>query len=120
MPVQIGHVEAIFRYPVKSMGGERLEAAMLGWHGLEDDRRLAFRRLDDRSGFPWLTAVKLHDLVLFTPHRPGAEMLKAVVRMHENTAGIYGAVTRVGRVEVGQRVFVGAPSEVGERGLTEA
>jgi len=48
------------------------------------------------------------------------EMLKAVVRMHENTAGIYGAVTRVGRVEVGQRVFVGAPSEVGERGLTEA
>jgi hypothetical protein len=32
MPVEIGHVEAIFRYPVKSMGGERLEAANLGWH----------------------------------------------------------------------------------------
>jgi hypothetical protein len=26
-------VEAIFRYPVKSMGGERLEVAKLGWHG---------------------------------------------------------------------------------------
>ena len=24
---EIGHVEAIFRYPVKSMGGERLEVA---------------------------------------------------------------------------------------------
>jgi uncharacterized protein YcbX len=29
MPIEIGHVEAIFRYPVKSMGGERLEAAQL-------------------------------------------------------------------------------------------
>jgi uncharacterized protein YcbX len=69
MPIEIGHVEAIFRYPVKSMGGERLEAAKLGWHGLDGDRRLAFRRIDDRGGFPWLTAGKLPDLVLFAPHR---------------------------------------------------
>jgi uncharacterized protein YcbX len=69
MLMEIGHVEAIFRYPVKSMGGERLEVANLGWHGLDGDRRLAFRRIDDRSGFPWLTAVKLPDLVLFAPHR---------------------------------------------------
>jgi uncharacterized protein YcbX len=69
MPVEIGHVEAIFRYPVKSMGGERLEVAQLGWHGLDGDRRLAFRRMDDRSGFPWLTAGKLPDLLLFTPQR---------------------------------------------------
>ncbi len=75
MPIEIGHVEAIFRYPVKSMGGERLEAANLGWHGLEGDRRLALRRIDDRSSFPWLSASKLPDLVLFTPYRreDGAE-----------------------------------------------
>jgi hypothetical protein len=30
MLIEIGHVEAIFRYPVKSMGGERLEVANLG------------------------------------------------------------------------------------------
>ena len=65
----IGHVEAIFRYLVKSMGGERLEVVELGWHGLDGDRRLAFRRIDDRSGFPWLTASKLPDLLLFAPHR---------------------------------------------------
>ena len=41
--VQIGEVAALFRYPVKSMGGEPLEAADLGWHGLDGDRRLAFR-----------------------------------------------------------------------------
>lgn len=69
VPVEIGHVEAIYRYPVKSMGGERLEAAELGWHGLEGDRRLAFRRMDDRSGFPWLSAGKLPELILFAPQR---------------------------------------------------
>ena len=69
MLIEIGHVEAVFRYPVKSMAGERLEAADLGWHGIEGDRRLAFRRLDHRSGFPWLTATKLPDLILFAPHR---------------------------------------------------
>jgi uncharacterized protein len=70
---EIGHVEAIFRYPVKSMGGERLDFANLGWHGLDGDRRLAFRRINDdnRSGFPWLTAGKLPDLILFAPLRRG-------------------------------------------------
>ena len=69
MPIAIGHVEAIFRYPVKSMRGERLEVATLGWHGLEGDRRLAFRRMEDRTGFPWLSASKLPELLLFVPHR---------------------------------------------------
>src|ERR1700730_14678694 len=69
MLIEIGHVEAIFRYPVKSMGGERIEEANLGWYGLEGDRRLAFRRTDDRSGMPWLTASKLRDLLLFAPQR---------------------------------------------------
>lgn len=66
---EIGHVEAIFRYPVKSMAGESLEAAELGWHGIEGDRRLAFRRVRDHSGMPWLTASKLPDLVRFVPLR---------------------------------------------------
>ena len=69
MPTEIGFVEALFRYPVKSMAGERLEVANLDWHGLEGDRRLAFRRLEDRSGFPWLSASKLPELLLFAPHR---------------------------------------------------
>src|ERR1700757_1123102 len=69
MLVEVGHVEAIFRYPVKSMGGERLDVAQLGWHGLDGDRRLAFRKIHDRGGFPWLTAGKLADLVLFAPQR---------------------------------------------------
>jgi uncharacterized protein YcbX len=254
MLIEIGRVEAIFRYPVKSMGGERLEAAELGWHGLEGDRRLAFRRMrmDDRSGFPWLSASKLPELVLFAPQRreggapgdlhlpthirtpdgeelpvfgeelaaevgrrygapvemmqlkhgifdeasisvialdtvgeigrlagrsldvrrfrpnivvrllrpcpfqedewvggvlsfgegedapaititmrdvrcsmlnldpdtasPAPEVMKAVVHAHQNTAGVYAAVTRVGRLAAGQRVFLRAADETGERG----
>jgi uncharacterized protein len=69
MLIEVGRVEAIFRYPVKSMGGERLEAAELGWHGLDGDRRLAFRRIQERSGFPWLTASKFPELVRFAPLR---------------------------------------------------
>jgi uncharacterized protein YcbX len=69
MLIEIGYVEAIFRYPVKSMGSERLEIANMGWHGLDGDRRLALRRINDRSGMPWLTASKLPDLLLFTPQR---------------------------------------------------
>src|ERR1700726_4816360 len=69
MPIEIGHVEAIFRYPVKSMAGEQLEGANLGWYGLDGDRRLAFRRINDHSGMPWLTASKLPDLLRFVPCR---------------------------------------------------
>lgn len=69
MAIEIGHVEAIFRYPVKSMAGERLESGTLGWYGLEGDRRLAFRRVDDCSGMPWLTASRFPDLLLFAPYR---------------------------------------------------
>lgn len=65
----IGYVEAIYRYPVKSMAGERLESVEVGWHGVAGDRRLAFRRMDDRSGFPWLSAGRLPSLLLFAPQR---------------------------------------------------
>ena len=62
-----GRISAIFRYPVKSMAGELLDVARLSWHGIEGDRRLAFRRLTDKSGFPWLTASKLPELLLYKP-----------------------------------------------------
>jgi uncharacterized protein YcbX len=70
MTIEIGRVEAIFRYPVKSMAGKRLEAAEMGWHGIDGDRRLALRRTREQNGFPFLTASKLPDLLRFTPLGP--------------------------------------------------
>jgi uncharacterized protein YcbX len=69
MPIKIGEIEALFRYPVKSMGGERVHEADLGWHGLDGDRRLALRRIGEDGGFPWLTASRLPELLLFAPLR---------------------------------------------------
>jgi hypothetical protein len=34
------------------------------------------------------------------------EVLKAVVRANQNTAGIYGTVTRIGRLAVGQTILL--------------
>ena len=84
-----GRVSAIFRYPVKSMAGESLDTARLGWHGIEGDRRLAFRRLTDKSEFPWLTASKLPQLLLYKPFRLDsntAELLPTHVRTPDGKA----------------------------------
>jgi len=49
------------------MGGVKTDSAFLGWHGLQGDRRFAFRRLNDKSGFPWLSASRLPELLLYQP-----------------------------------------------------
>lgn len=64
---ELGHVCELVRYPVKSMAGIATESALLGWHGLDGDRRFAFRRLGDDSSFPWLTASRLPELLLYQP-----------------------------------------------------
>ena len=63
----LGHISELVRYPVKSMAGIATESAVLGWHGLDGDRRFAFRRLGEDSGFPWLTAGRLPQLLLYHP-----------------------------------------------------
>jgi uncharacterized protein len=49
------------------MAGVATRSAFLGWHGLQGDRRFAFRRLNDKSDFPWLTASRLPELLLYQP-----------------------------------------------------
>ena len=65
--IHLGHVRELVRYPVKSMAGVATNSAFLGWHGLQGDRRFAFRRLNDNSGFPWLSASRLPELLLYQP-----------------------------------------------------
>ena len=108
--IEIGQIEAIYRYPVKSMRGELLEAATLGWHGLDGDRRLAFRRVDERGNFPWLSASKLPELVLFTPlgdgrvRTPDGEELPAFgVELAAEIARRYGS--RVEMMQLKHGIF---------------
>jgi MOSC domain-containing protein len=67
MITHIGYIQELVRYPVKSMAGIATDSAFLGWHGLQGDRRFAFRRLNDNSGFPWLSASRVPELLLYQP-----------------------------------------------------
>lgn len=111
MPIEIGQIEALFRYPVKSMRGEPLATATLGWHGFDGDRRLAFRRLNEPGGFPWLTASKLPDLVLFTPQRcedgNGKSLPSSIITPEGQEMSVFGEALAA---EVGRRH--GAPVEM--------
>ena len=50
---------------------------------------------------------------------PAPEVLKAVVRANQNNAGIYGAVTRIGRLAVGQTILLHAATEKKGTWVTE-
>lgn len=59
----VGSIRQLARYPVKSMQGEALPAAMLTLQGFEEDRRYAFVQAASRSAFPWFTGRELPELL---------------------------------------------------------
>jgi uncharacterized protein len=63
--IDIGVIEAIYVYPVKSFAGVSLPEVKVGWHGVADDRRFAFQKLEDTSGLPWLSAREVPRLLLY-------------------------------------------------------
>lgn len=64
----VGRVAALWRYPVKSMGGEEVDGVDVSWHGFAGDRRWAFIRDGQvRSGFPWLTMRERPELARYRP-----------------------------------------------------
>ena len=64
----VGRVAALWRYPVKSMAAEELDAVEVSWHGLVGDRRWAFIRDGQvRSGFPWLTIRERPEMAHYRP-----------------------------------------------------
>jgi uncharacterized protein YcbX len=95
MRIQVGHIQQLTRYPVKSMAGVATNTAFLGWHGLQGDRRFAFRRVNDGSDFPWLSASKLPELLLYQPlgvDEDADEPLPTDVRSPEGTIFPLGSV----------------------------
>ena len=63
----VGTVQAVYRYPVKSMRGEALAESPVEWPGLPDDRRYAFVRGGNLSTFPYLTGREVPELLRYTP-----------------------------------------------------
>jgi uncharacterized protein YcbX len=65
---EVGRIAALWRYPVKSMAAEPLDAIDVSWHGLAGDRRWAF--VQDalvRSNFPWFTIRERSDMWHYRP-----------------------------------------------------
>jgi uncharacterized protein len=63
----IGRVDSLWRYPVKSMGGEELEEAFAGFSGIYGDRLFAFRSSASPKGFPYFTAREQRKLLQYRP-----------------------------------------------------
>jgi MOSC domain-containing protein len=63
----VGHVESLWRYPVKSMRGQEIAEAFLGFAGVYGDRLYAFRDGAAQKGFPFLTAREQERMLLYQP-----------------------------------------------------
>jgi uncharacterized protein len=92
---RVGTVGTVCRYPVKSMAGEELEAAFVGFAGLMGDRAYAFVRDPGPKGFPWHTGREQEDLVLYRPRYLGAAAAGAVPVDLDRSVGMAPGVNPV-------------------------
>jgi MOSC domain-containing protein len=63
----IGRVDSLWRYPVKSMRGEQLEEAFVGFAGVYGDRLFAFKSAASQKGFPYLTGREQQQMLRYQP-----------------------------------------------------
>lgn len=63
----IGTVESLWRYPVKSMRGEELTEAFMGFSGFYGDRCYAVKNSAARKGFPYLNANTQPQMLRYRP-----------------------------------------------------
>ena len=63
----VGTVESLWRYPVKSMSGEAVTEAFMGFSGFYGDRCYAFKNSAARQGFPYLNANVQQQMLLYHP-----------------------------------------------------
>ncbi len=79
----VGRVDSLWRFPVKSMGGEELEEAHLGYSGVYGDRLFAFTRSNGPKGFPYLTARERKEMLLYRPRFRNAAKAARPVNLTE-------------------------------------
>ena len=63
----VGMVDSLWRYPVKSMRGEELPEAFVGFAGVYGDRLFAFRSSASPKGFPYLTGREQKEMLRCRP-----------------------------------------------------
>jgi uncharacterized protein YcbX len=83
---RVATVESLWRYPVKSMAGEELAEAFLGFSGVYGDRCYAFRDSAARAGFPYLNANAQPRMLLYRPRFRHTERAAAPPNLAEARA----------------------------------
>jgi uncharacterized protein YcbX len=63
----VGTVESLWRYPIKSMAGEALPKAFVGYAGIYGDRIYAVLDSAGHRGFPYFTGRERREMVLYRP-----------------------------------------------------
>ncbi|WP_017301179.1 MOSC domain-containing protein [Nodosilinea nodulosa] len=69
----IGQVESLWRYPVKSMRGQELDEAFMGYAGIYGDRLFAFKNAAAPKGFPYLTGREQQEMLRYQPRFRNAD-----------------------------------------------
>jgi uncharacterized protein YcbX len=64
--LQLGTIESIWRYPVKSMRGEEVPHIYTAYTGLMGDRNYGVVAADGSPGHPWHTGRNQEELILYT------------------------------------------------------
>src|SRR6266542_3709427 len=82
----IGKVESLWRYPVKSLRGEQLSEAFVGFAGVYGDRLYAFRSSAAPKGFPYLTGREQEAMLLYRPIFRYPERMTKPVNLEEAEA----------------------------------
>src|SRR6478752_2858885 len=94
----VGHVESLWRYPVKSMRGQEIQEAFLGFAGVYGDRQYAFRDAAAQTGFPFLTGREQEAMLLYQPRfrhpdrAVGPSNLAEAERIAPGATPVYGSV----------------------------
>jgi hypothetical protein len=79
----IATVDSLWRYPVKSMRGEHLHEAYVGFSGIYGDRLFAFRSSAAPKGFPYLTAREQRHLLQYQPRFRSADKAARPINLSE-------------------------------------
>ncbi len=82
----VGRIDSLWRYPVKSMRGEELQEAFVGFPGLYGDRLFALFSSASPKGFPYFTAREQKEMLRYRPRFRDAKSATQPVNLVEATS----------------------------------
>jgi uncharacterized protein YcbX len=118
----VATVESLWRYPVKSMAGEELSEAFVGFSGVYGDRCYAFKDTAARVGFPYLNANVQQRMLLYRTRFRHPARAAAPPNLAEATAiapGVTPANAEPGDMELDVVTPGGEVVAVSDPGLLE-